>query len=115
MKHAQCSGPTILAGDYNFLARSQTYARITSHLQDVQSLAASQQSSATFPARYPRFRIDYIFASPAIEVERVEAIRTSATQVASDHLPVVADLRIPITVASSQDLLQSRTRVLDHV
>jgi endonuclease/exonuclease/phosphatase family metal-dependent hydrolase len=115
LKHAYCSGPTILAGDFNFLSRSQTYARITSHLQDVQLLASSQQSAATFPARYPRFRIDYIFASPEIEVERVEAIRTSATQMASDHLPVVADLRIPIAVASSQDLLQTRTRVLDHV
>jgi endonuclease/exonuclease/phosphatase family metal-dependent hydrolase len=115
VKHPRCSGPTILAGDFNFLSRSQTYARITSCLRDVQLLASSQRSSATFPARYPRFRIDYIFASSSIEVERVEAIRTAATQVASDHLPVVADLRIPIPVTSSEDLSRSRMRTLDHV
>jgi endonuclease/exonuclease/phosphatase family metal-dependent hydrolase len=115
MKHPRCSGPTILAGDFNFLSRSQTYARITSHLRDAQQLALSKRSSATFPARYPRFRIDYIFASASIEVDRVEAIRTAATQVASDHLPVVADLRIPVAATPGQDLSQSHMRALDHV
>lgn len=115
MKHPHCAGPTILAGDFNFLSRSQTYARITSQLQDVQRLVQSRRSSATFPARYPRFRIDYIFVSPSIEVERAEAVRTTATRVASDHLPVVADLRIPATAAPEQRAPRPHAQAFDHV
>lgn len=94
--HPACGDPAILAGDFNFLSRSRAYARIAARLRDAQRLAPSSQSEATFPARYPRFRIDYIFVSQSIEVDRVEAVRTEATQVASDHLPLVADLRVPV-------------------
>jgi endonuclease/exonuclease/phosphatase family metal-dependent hydrolase len=109
-----CSEPVILAGDFNFLARSRAYARITSRLRDAQRLAPLQQTEATFPARYPRFRIDYIFVSPGIEVDRVEPVRTAATQLASDHLPLVADLRIRVT-APVPHALQPRTQALNHV
>jgi endonuclease/exonuclease/phosphatase family metal-dependent hydrolase len=113
--HSDCRDPAILAGDFNFLSRSRAYARITSRLRDVQRFAPSRRSAATFPARYPRFRIDYIFASPSIEVDRVEAIRTAATQVASDHLPVVADLRIPVKSQPMQIEPRTQTQALDHV
>jgi endonuclease/exonuclease/phosphatase family metal-dependent hydrolase len=113
LAHPDCSEPVILAGDFNFLSRSRTYACITSRLRDAQRLAPSRQSAATFPARYPRFRIDYIFVSPSIQVERAEAIRTAATQAASDHLPVMADLRIPVTADPSERV--SQAQALDHV
>ncbi|MDQ8732134.1 endonuclease/exonuclease/phosphatase family protein [Bradyrhizobium sp. LHD-71] len=118
----ECEDPAILAGDFNFLSRSRTYARVMSRLQDAQKLAPSARSGATFPARYPRFRIDYIFVSPSIQVDRVEVIKTPATQAASDHLPVLADLRIPVrarrpaTLPDAADLtsldeaLQARSR-----
>ncbi len=103
LKHPHCSDPAILAGDFNFLSRSRTYARIATRLNDAQRLAPSR-SDATFPARYPRFRIDYIFVSPSIQVDRVETVRTAATQVASDHLPVVADLRIPVAAHAPEQI-----------
>jgi endonuclease/exonuclease/phosphatase family metal-dependent hydrolase len=111
--HPACGSPLILAGDFNFLARSRAYARITAHLQDAQRLVPSAESEATFPARYPRFRIDYIFVSPSIQVDRVEVVKTPATQAASDHLPVVADLRIPVTTPRLQNV--SHVRAVNHV
>jgi len=111
--HPNCGDPAILAGDFNFLSRSRTYARITSRLQDAQTLVPSR-SDATFPARYPRFRIDYIFVSRSIQVDRVEAIRNAATKVASDHLPVVADLQIPVAVRQSEHLPE-QAQALYHV
>lgn len=108
--HPACVGPTILAGDFNFLSRSRTYARITARLQDAQRLAPSRYTEATFPARYPRFRIDYIFVSPSIQVDRVETMRNAATELASDHLPVVADLRIPVVAPR----LVPQALALDH-
>lgn len=115
LQNPGCDGPAILAGDFNFLSRSRAYARIASRLQDAQKLAPSTRSAATFPARYPRFRIDYIFVSPSIQVDRVEAIKTAATQAASDHLPVVADLRIPVKAASLESLPGLQAQALDHV
>jgi endonuclease/exonuclease/phosphatase family metal-dependent hydrolase len=97
--HRHCSDPAILAGDFNFLSRSRAYAHVASHLHDAQRLASGPRQP-TFPARYPRFRIDYVFVSKSIQVERVEALRNDATRIASDHLPLIADLRIPVCARS---------------
>lgn len=114
LEDARCTDPAILAGDFNFLSRSRAYRRVAAHLRDAQRLCRSGRSQPTFPARYPRFRIDYIFVSQSIQVERIEAVRTPGTRVASDHLPLVADLRIPVGAKATKASAHS-TRVLDHV
>ncbi len=56
----------------------------------------------TLPTRLPRphatqgarLRLDYIFASDDFRVERVEVIDNEATDRASDHYPIVADLAL---------------------
>jgi endonuclease/exonuclease/phosphatase family metal-dependent hydrolase len=48
----------------------------------------------TFHARSPLFRIDHIFISPHFETVKVEVKKTSDTRIASDHLPLIADLRL---------------------
>lgn len=88
------SGPVVLGGDFNFLSRSRAYRRLTSVLKDVQLAPGAGAAHATFPSRYPRFRIDYIFVSPDVQVQAVQSIRTPLTRLASDHLPLVADLAI---------------------
>jgi endonuclease/exonuclease/phosphatase family metal-dependent hydrolase len=40
-------------------------------------------------------RIDHVFISHEFEVERVEVPNTTLTHVASDHLPLVVELRLP--------------------
>jgi endonuclease/exonuclease/phosphatase family metal-dependent hydrolase len=111
LANMRCGGPTVLAGDFNFLSRSRAYAHVTSRLHDAQRLVRAPHE-ATFPARYPRFRIDYIFVSHAIRVDRIETLRTQAARVASDHLPLIADLRIPVAVPSVMDA--ARPRAFDH-
>jgi endonuclease/exonuclease/phosphatase family metal-dependent hydrolase len=112
--HPACGDPAILAGDFNFLSRSRPYARIASRLLDVQRVIPSRHG-ATFPARYPRFRIDYIFVSPSVEVERVEVVRNTATGIASDHLPLVADLRIPVAARPLETPSRPQAEAFDHV
>jgi endonuclease/exonuclease/phosphatase family metal-dependent hydrolase len=112
--HRDCGRPAILAGDFNFLSRSRAYAQITSHLQDVQRLVPRQRHDATFPARRPRFRIDYMFVSPGIRVDRVETIRTPATAIASDHLPLLADLQIPVEAAAVRQAPLQHAWAVDH-
>jgi endonuclease/exonuclease/phosphatase family metal-dependent hydrolase len=115
LAHPDCGNPAILAGDFNFLSRSRAYARIASRLQDAQRLVSRQPHDATFPARYPRFRIDYVFVSHGIQVDRVETIRTEETRIASDHLPLVADLRIPVSAHAGHSAPTKHVQALDHV
>lgn len=115
LSHQGCGDPVILAGDFNFLSRSRAYAHMTSRLRDAQRLSPYKREEPTFPARYPRFRIDYIFVSPSILVDRIEAMRTATTRVASDHLPLVADLRIPVDTRPERHAPQTQAQALDHV
>jgi endonuclease/exonuclease/phosphatase family metal-dependent hydrolase len=112
LSNVQCADPAILAGDFNFLSRSRAYAHVTSRLHDAQRLVPGPHHP-TFPSRYPRFRIDYVFVSHSIHVERLETLRTDASRIASDHLPVIADLRIPLSVPAVAGA--AKQQVLDHV
>jgi endonuclease/exonuclease/phosphatase family metal-dependent hydrolase len=49
----------------------------------------------TFPATLPRLRLDGLFVSPGITVERYEVVETDQARRASDHLPVLAELSLP--------------------
>ena len=51
----------------------------------------SARRVATFPATWPRFALDRIFLSAPVLDFSFEVVRTEATRVASDHLPVFAD------------------------
>jgi endonuclease/exonuclease/phosphatase family metal-dependent hydrolase len=94
VEHDACRGPIVMAGDFNFISNSRTYRRITETLIDVQRTRAASSPRRTFPSRFPRLRIDYIFVSPSIYVTRVTTPATPLSRLASDHLPVVADLQL---------------------
>ena len=62
-------------------------------MKDVQ-LEAPRRPKPTFPSRYPVMRLDHIFVSEGIEVLDAEVISTSLTRRASDHLPLLATIRL---------------------
>jgi endonuclease/exonuclease/phosphatase family metal-dependent hydrolase len=51
-------------------------------------------SPRTWPSLFPFLALDRIFVSPAVEVESVFSPRDPLARIASDHLPVVAVLRV---------------------
>lgn len=51
-------------------------------------------SRATFPARFPLFAIDRIWVGPGPRHVHVKKIRNPLTRVASDHLPLVAQIEL---------------------
>ncbi|MEU7472091.1 endonuclease/exonuclease/phosphatase family protein [Streptomyces sp. NPDC044984] len=79
-------GPKILVGDFNAEATAPELAPLWERLRD-----AAPDGGGTYPAAVPVKRIDLVTVSPDI---RVTGARTVATE-ASDHRPVVADLRVP--------------------
>ena len=91
----QCGAPLVLCGDFNTLPRSRSYFQLTSALRDCESLMRGPRRKQTFPASYPLYRIDYIFVSREWEVRDIFVPRSRMLKVASDHLPVIADLELP--------------------
>lgn len=92
--------PTIIMGDLNARPGDDELARIvdpTSGFTDVWSAVHGGDGGFTSPASpdaEPEARIDYIFVSAGLQVLGSEVVVDDLTRMASDHFPVVADLRL---------------------
>jgi endonuclease/exonuclease/phosphatase family metal-dependent hydrolase len=87
----RCRGPLVFTGDLNAVSATRPYRMLAARLRD----AHARPRRRTFPSWRPLIRIDHVFVSPEIEVLEVKVPRGPTERVASDHLPVIATLRIP--------------------
>lgn len=92
--HADCSGPTILAGDLNVTSISRPYKVLTERLDDAQIRLGLSPSVKTFPASFPAIRIDHLLVSPQIDVRSVASPQISKARIASDHRPLVMEFSL---------------------
>jgi endonuclease/exonuclease/phosphatase family metal-dependent hydrolase len=83
--------PVVVGADLNDQPGSPTWQAVAGGLVDPGAAGAVP----TFSAADPRRRIDAIFVDRRIEVVGYQVLDTPAARRASDHLPVVADLRLP--------------------
>lgn len=77
-------GPHVLLGDFNAPPGAPELAPLWRGLTD------AEPGGFTYPARNPEKRIDYVAVSAGVEVRAAAVVDTPA----SDHRPVVADLRL---------------------
>jgi endonuclease/exonuclease/phosphatase family metal-dependent hydrolase len=89
------SAPLVICGDLNASQFSPVYRRLRRDLVDVQR-ANGSRAVATFPSRLPLFRIDHLFTSRSLGVARCEVRRDALSMLASDHLPLLAELTYQI-------------------
>ena len=89
-----CKNPVILAGDFNSSPTSRVYKRITSKLYDTQLLLESHQPYGTWLRSYSFTRIDHVFVSSDMRVNRVMVPNTELDRMASDHFPLFVDLQV---------------------
>ena len=83
--------PAILVGDMNDTASSAAVRVLSSRLRDTW-LEAGKGPAGTYPLPLiGSLRYDYVFASDEFEVRRTVVMQGKA----SDHHPVVSDLRLP--------------------
>jgi endonuclease/exonuclease/phosphatase family metal-dependent hydrolase len=92
--HPDCSGPTILLGDFNATPTSIAYRTLTHKLKAARGIGPRRAPSPTFPSRLPVLRIDHVFVSDEVLVKNVFAPYYGLTRVASDHLPLVVDFEL---------------------
>jgi endonuclease/exonuclease/phosphatase family metal-dependent hydrolase len=85
-------GPALIMGDWNMRPGSRPWKRIQeAGYRDVwHELVDGGSVGATFPSSRPWLRLDYIFASSHFNLLHAEVVHQDP--VASDHLPVWADL-----------------------
>jgi endonuclease/exonuclease/phosphatase family metal-dependent hydrolase len=95
LAHPTCGPPTVLCGDFNATPLSAAYARICSMLEDAQRRLKGHRPRATWFSGRPINRIDHVFISPDVDVCRVEVPFTELARLASDHLPLVVELKLP--------------------
>lgn len=87
------TAPSVVLGDFNEWARGLATDILSARLESV-DLTKHLRRRRTYPGFFPLFHLDHIYYKGRVEVLHVDLVRTRAAKMASDHLPLVADLRL---------------------
>ncbi len=82
--------PLVVSGDFNGTVDNWAYRRLSEDLQDAFRVAG-EGWGATYHAKIPIFRIDFVLLGPEFEVVRARVPAEYVTE--SDHLPLVVRFR----------------------
>jgi endonuclease/exonuclease/phosphatase family metal-dependent hydrolase len=94
LAHSGCREMAVLCGDFNALPSSPVCRRLRGRLKDAQLELRSRRPRGTFFGRLPTARIDHVLVDSGFDVVDVEVPNTELTRIASDHLPLIVELRI---------------------
>jgi endonuclease/exonuclease/phosphatase family metal-dependent hydrolase len=87
------AGPKVVLGDFNEWTRGLATTLLSERLNAV-DLRQYLRRRRTYPGFFPILHLDHIYYQNAVEVLHVHLPRTRRTLIASDHLPLVADVRL---------------------
>ena len=87
------TGPKLVLGDFNEWMRGKATALLKEKLHSV-DLRNYLRRRRTYPGVFPILNLDHIYYDGPVEIVSVELARTRLSLVASDHLPLVADIRV---------------------
>ena len=85
--------PKIVLGDFNEWMKGLATSTLNEHLQSI-DLRTHLRRRRTYPGVFPVLHLDHIYYEGLVEVVKVELPRTRLSLMASDHLPLVADLKV---------------------
>jgi endonuclease/exonuclease/phosphatase family metal-dependent hydrolase len=88
------AGPVVFLGDLNAGEGSYVCRRLADRLTDVQRAIPGWRPRATWFGQRPTLRLDHIYVSSDIAVDAVTVVDSALARRASDHLPIVASLRL---------------------
>jgi endonuclease/exonuclease/phosphatase family metal-dependent hydrolase len=89
----ELTGPRIVLGDFNEWTRGLITTRLL-HAHFTAPLRIPLHRSRTYPGVLPFFHLDHIYFDRSLNLRRLAIHRTRRSLVASDHLPLVADLAL---------------------
>jgi endonuclease/exonuclease/phosphatase family metal-dependent hydrolase len=90
------NGPKLVLGDFNEWIRGLATSLLNEKLSavDVRDFLPRKRTQRTYPGVFPILHLDHIYYSGKLEIVHVELPRSRLSLVASDHLPLVADVRL---------------------
>jgi len=88
--------PLVLGGDFNDFPPGPVTSTLRHRLFDA---GAALQLSRTYPSRHPLLRLDRVYLSSEVRLHEIRIERAAAFRIASDHLPIVAELEVPTLAA----------------
>lgn len=85
--------PKIVLGDFNEWMRGLATTMLSERLQSI-DLRSHLRRRRTYPGVFPVLHLDHIYYEGTVEVVKLELPRTRLSLMASDHLPLVAELKV---------------------
>jgi endonuclease/exonuclease/phosphatase family metal-dependent hydrolase len=85
-------GPLVVCGDFNSRPGSRIHRVLSEKMTDVFRRTKGRRPR-TFSTNLPVICLDYIYVSENVAVDHAELISDQVARVASDHFPLVAELR----------------------
>ena len=87
-------GSRIVLGDFNEWTRGLTTKLLKTHLVSA-DLRPFLKRMKTYPGMMPFMHLDHIYFDPKFQLANIELFKTRLSKVASDHLPLIAEFRVP--------------------
>ena len=94
MHDRRSRGPKLVLGDFNEWSRGLATDMLGASGCRASTSIAHLKRRRTYPGFFPVLHLDHIYFDGDIEIRRIELPRTRLALVASDHLPLVADVRV---------------------
>ncbi|HTM05355.1 MAG TPA: endonuclease/exonuclease/phosphatase family protein [Vicinamibacterales bacterium] len=85
--------PKIVLGDFNEWTKGLATSVLTERMQSI-DLRKHLRRRRTYPGVFPVLHLDHIYYDGQVEVAKLELPRTRLALMASDHLPLVAELNV---------------------
>ncbi len=85
--------PKIVLGDFNEWARGLAADILAERLKSV-DLFPHVQRRRTYPGFFPVLHLDHIYYLGNVEIRNIDLPRTRLAKMASDHLPLIAEIRV---------------------
>ena len=85
--------PKIVLGDFSEWMKGLATQMLSERLQSI-DLRQHLRRRKTYPGMFPVLHLDHIYYDGQVEVVKLELPRTRASMMASDHLPLVAELKV---------------------
>lgn len=86
-------GPKVILGDFNEWMRGLATKTLSSLFESI-DIYAHLKRRRTYPGIFPVLHLDHIYYQGHVDVRGMKLRRSRRALIASDHLPLVADLRI---------------------
>jgi endonuclease/exonuclease/phosphatase family metal-dependent hydrolase len=85
--------PKIVLGDFNEWMKGLATQMLSERLQSI-DLRTHLRRRRTYPGVFPVLHLDHIYYEGQVDVVKLELPRTRLSLMASDHLPLVAELKV---------------------